>query len=955
MAGKNKKLVGVALLLILLCGGFLRFYRLGEKSLWVDEIITYEISTGDINISKISHSGYFLLTRLATKLGANDLTIRLPSALFGIIGIISIFLFTRLIFDNTTGLLAAFFLAIWPLHINFSQEARYYSVMFCYASFVFYFLLLFFRRHYWWGIIFSVIVSYISYLNHPTSAVLFLTTIIYIPLWLILFPEERNQVIHKLMSTITTVKSFVGIKLEQKKAKKRVTPSRARTQRIFSYILIIGILFFLVHLFGMHLIIKAINELSHLGKGKTPEVEFSINFFWQHIKIFTPEIFNLPYLNKLTFVVLIIGFLLIVFHQLSFMVLYVILILNTFIAVFSVTTGQTYHPKYVFFITPTIIAAYAGGLSSIAKQISKLNIPNVRQRFLYASVLILGLSLYGICNSANLLRYYTLERTAIKEPLKMIKEQLNDKDIIAAYDLQIGPIKHYLGQLNISDKSFLPLPAESGCGCINRGLLKQAGVQNHNIWFIDLWTTRMPPQLIHWVKDNFLLISTYPSIYQENTVRLLKWKYPQSYIYKGNALKYNYNPPRSILNFSKHFLSERELESVIIANIINKNEQVLNVKIMLNNKEGNWHTIPCETETIIEEKLLIPAKDNQLNFKLYREEENAGRLVFLKELSIIPEIEDNLIFQAEEPDRVHPTWHKKTLCEDNIYYLKLMRNSFADYLIELPQDGQYKFSLRAKNDKPGPVLLEISVDDKPKGILSFDRKDNSWQIKSFPLALTAGLHRFTVSFINDFGKEGEEDAENDAIMDYIQLEKLEPGVQVTNDRLQISDAIFKISNVIPSGLFIRTGNEVNLASQWRIIGECKAEICFDHMIDRELPALKLWVEAESKGITVISPPFEISEDKLFYWSVKLKTEDLINHSANACMYYFNQQHQVIKVDWSAIEGINKTTDWIRHIYFRSSPPQAKYAAIGFAIYPNSNRPSAKGGYVYIADFRQELP
>ncbi|MCX7766384.1 MAG: hypothetical protein N2246_06745, partial [Candidatus Sumerlaeia bacterium] len=430
--------------------------------------------------------------------------------------------------------------------------------------------------------------------------------------------------------------------------------------------------------------------------------------------------------------------------------------------------------------------------------------------------------------------------------------------------------------------------------------------------------------------------------------------YPEAYIYKGNALNYSYDPPRSIQNFSKQFLSEREWKGLIVATLINKNKIALKMKIELNNRDGNWYMVLPNTETIIREEFVIAVKDNHLKFKLDDAEADAGKRVLLKNLSIIPKIEDKFILEAEEPDRIHPTWNKKTLQEDDIFYLKLMRNSFADYIIDLPQAGQYEFSLRAKNDKPGPVLLEISVDDKPRGILNFNREDNSWEIKSFPLTLNPGPHRITVSFLNDFGKEGDEDADNDAIIDYIQLHRLGTKARFTDDRLLISDAVFKDFDVIPQGLFAQTNDEISLAPQWKIIGDCHGEILFDHVIDRELPVLKLYVGPDSKGLSVTSPPFEITDEKLFYWSVKLKTEDLINHSANACMYYFNKQHQIIKIDWCAIEGITKTTDWIRHIYFHYPPPDAKYAAIGFNIYENSNRPSAEGGYVYIADFRLDF-
>ncbi len=48
---------------------------------------------------------------------------------------------------------------------------------------------------------------------------------------------------------------------------------------------------------------------------------------------------------------------------------------------------------------------------------------------------------------------------------------------------------------------------------------------------------------------------------------------------------------------------------------------------------------------------------------------------------------------------------------------------------------------QALNDRPGPVLIECVVDGEPRGILSFDKKDMTWERKGFALPLAAGRRR----------------------------------------------------------------------------------------------------------------------------------------------------------------------------------------------------------------------
>jgi 4-amino-4-deoxy-L-arabinose transferase-like glycosyltransferase len=136
----EKKAVVLGLVLILLMGAFLRFYRLGNQSLWTDEISGTLIAGS--NLSEIFSRNlspdkadipveepplqYFLM-HYSLRLSENEFMARLPSAFFGILSILAIFLVARLFFGNSTALVSSFLLSISFYHILYSQEARGYS------------------------------------------------------------------------------------------------------------------------------------------------------------------------------------------------------------------------------------------------------------------------------------------------------------------------------------------------------------------------------------------------------------------------------------------------------------------------------------------------------------------------------------------------------------------------------------------------------------------------------------------------------------------------------------------------------------------------------------------------------------------------------------------------------------------------------------------------------------
>ncbi len=122
--------------LIILMGSILRLIGLNQ-SLWLDEAINVLATKNFSLIGMITDyarfdfhpPGYFFILWTWAKLfGTSEIAVRVPSAVFGLITIYLVFLIGQKIYSRNLGLLAAFLLAINPLHIYYSQEARMYSL-----------------------------------------------------------------------------------------------------------------------------------------------------------------------------------------------------------------------------------------------------------------------------------------------------------------------------------------------------------------------------------------------------------------------------------------------------------------------------------------------------------------------------------------------------------------------------------------------------------------------------------------------------------------------------------------------------------------------------------------------------------------------------------------------------------------------------------------------------------
>ena len=132
--GVNTAFHTLGIAVCLMIGIVLRLYRLDAQSLWSDEGIQYFIASADSFWEVIQrareHTFHpplsFVLNHIFLQIQDSDVLLRLPSALLGIISLPLTYGLARQLTSKPIALGALFVLAISPLHIWYSQEARMY-------------------------------------------------------------------------------------------------------------------------------------------------------------------------------------------------------------------------------------------------------------------------------------------------------------------------------------------------------------------------------------------------------------------------------------------------------------------------------------------------------------------------------------------------------------------------------------------------------------------------------------------------------------------------------------------------------------------------------------------------------------------------------------------------------------------------------------------------------------
>jgi len=145
----------------------MRIIGLDHQSLWLDEIYTMKMGDPANGVSDIYANSkttdplsvlYFTLIHYCFKVfGHTSIVARSFSVFFGLVGVWFVYLFGSRIRNQNTGLIAALLMAVSIFHIQYSQEARVYTMYSAATCFSFYHMYLFVlqpsrQRSIWYGL-----------------------------------------------------------------------------------------------------------------------------------------------------------------------------------------------------------------------------------------------------------------------------------------------------------------------------------------------------------------------------------------------------------------------------------------------------------------------------------------------------------------------------------------------------------------------------------------------------------------------------------------------------------------------------------------------------------------------------------------------------------------------------------------------------------------------------------
>jgi mannosyltransferase len=207
--------MSVSLLAVSAVGVSLRFCRLGQNSLWTDEIGSLQTASERFwTIPQAALGGdafepplyFWLLHLIMAGFGDGEVALRLLSAIAGALTIPLIWLLVwELSRQRQVAMLSATFLALNPLHLWYSQEARPYALMVFFGTAAFLGLARSLREPSLWSWALFIVGSSLAMVTHMVGVVVPMIALIWV-----LLRADRARTLRPTILAVATSLLLIG-------------------------------------------------------------------------------------------------------------------------------------------------------------------------------------------------------------------------------------------------------------------------------------------------------------------------------------------------------------------------------------------------------------------------------------------------------------------------------------------------------------------------------------------------------------------------------------------------------------------------------------------------------------------------------------------------------------------------------------------------------------------------
>lgn len=938
-------------IVIIIAAFFSRFFQMSSKSFWIDEFGTYQDAMNIFNgkFYERTHFLSFILVHLSLKLGYNEFTLRLPSCLAGVLVIPAMYLLAKRALGIHAAAITSIIVLFSPYQIHFSQEARYYTQVTLISTLMLYVVLMYANKFNIFYIIGLLILGFINYGIHLSSAIFTIALILVIAI--LFFYLKQYKYVYLLF------KSHL---------KYKIIFSAGIIIIIYLVFLLKALLFYFVKTAWTRLILFPNIPL-------TEGVSFSLSFFLFPFKRF-PLNYGasaFPSLWILFFLFFILGIIYCIKNNKKILInIFFTTYIFTYISIFAIKADIPFTEKYIIFLYPNFFLLYGAGIYYIVKQIHSLAEKFFKRTFPIYTLCIIAALCIGLLKVGDIKKIYFEGMFPTKKSLRYLQTKAQKDDYFLCIGFADVGFKYYCPQFGFDSSHVITLDPTSST--FHQEIIKAIDYEG-DVWLIftipnnyvlskEKVQSMVEPYFRHvqtfssylvpglWDHDiyilkkeaNFLTASS-NKYYMQSQIDSAKEKEQPKHFFDLKSA----SEADKLLTYTKEFSVLEKGDYYIILRPQNE-IKIKSITASIDNQQYNF-------EKKFEDKNIfvsppIPLDNKKSFFEIQVQlEDDLSFSKFSAEADISTSCLIHKHLQPYRYSKISPYITKPIFIKkDDDEILILDRSSFVEWDFNIDIDGNYQMTIKGLNDYPPPVFIQINVDDKFLGIYSLDEGNDKLSYRSSKvITLNQGKHKVTAYFINSLFNEQKGADENricgfsDIFFDLIdnQEPKKDDDISKALDIIEVNHD-FSFITKLPI-LEKKLSDET-----WGIIyNEKKAKLL------QEGPnAVILDVDYDLRSNFGLCAPISYPKDKRYaYFNVHLKAEELINQSSNIHILGFTDNNQLVWQMLAYPTGITGTTDWIEMPVLQEIPKNIVKFSFSIVVYRNSVQPAKKNGLLHIKD------
>lgn len=923
-----------AVWIIMALGAAIRLFGAFRWGLWLDEIYIHQIINGPVaKILGNAHAVHFLAAWPFVALADHQqLALRAPSLIFGVLSIPLGFIVARRLFDERAGTTFSLFIAFGTYFITYSVDANYYSHMMFWTLAGFYFYALGWSLRNPLYFLPIIPIAGLTFFVHPFSAVFFAILFSYLLLDLVVHGAyfQRRPALAVLLNTL---------------------PRRAVAA--LGLVVGVGLSAWIVAVaggWGAELAGLAETFTGMIELGKTPtNVEFSYAYIASYFLRFGPAFLtdendgtgSYALINHALFALFLLGAALSARRNRALPVLFLIPFLASFGLLFNLDAKRAFSIRYFSYLAPIYWLGIAAAVSWAAGA-AVARCPALRRRAWAAGsapALAIGAALLAF-SAPQYWQMLTMDAGNWNKVMAVVAPRVAPGEpFVCTNSPEEAIVPYYLEEYGLKTNPRTKLCFNEERDKFTEAELKDLCYSTPSLWFVMTWTNPQSKNALAWARERMETVVEAPNIFMSmNRAEIYHWDMGGRYILPPRI--FQYSPPGGADRapgsvFEERFLFDQAMDYEIRVSCPGANPAALTLKI--DDAPVSVQSWSSGDFIGVSARARVEAGIHRLTLTL------AGGALDVRRIVVVPRYpEGKIVIPAHAACDIYPSMYTLTPKIDGEYVLKLVRNTFASYKVGLAEGGLYRIRLEARHngaaEKVDPVWLEVRVDGRLAGLLEFDNSGASWATKSFPYPVSPGDHKLVVSFVNErkLSKVSPE-TDRDALVRSIELEMSKPNDAAADDRVFTSLTPPVLVPLPPDGKKERAWGMTTtdpVDTKLATTGGYENEPLFIASVPRD-----------SAGLLLTSPVLKTPPSGLIYHSSMARAQNLMNHSINVRTTLLDAQGQELGALLANEEGITGETDWVRFVQVKKVPPVVAAYQIVLWVYPNGHRPSEEPGGV----------